>query len=126
MDPSLSLAFPELDPVLHPITGTQCEYRYLSSGKVPGQYPLVCKRAFANKLARLSQDTRDVKGTNTISFIPFEDTPRNETPTYSRIVSDIKPHKQEVERVRLTVGGDRITCSYDIITSVADLTTAKI
>ena len=67
-----------------------------------------------------------VKGTDTISFIPFKYVPRNKTPTYSRIVSDIKPHKQEVERVRLTVGGDRITCSYDIITPVADLTIAKI
>lgn len=126
VDPSLSLAFPELHAVLHPISGDQCEYRHLSSGKVPGQCPLVWKHVFANELGRLSQGTRDIKGTDIISFIPFRDFPRNKTPTYGRIVSDIKAHKQEVERVRLTVGGDRITCSYDISTPVADLTTVKI
>ena len=41
-------------------------------------------------------------------------------------MSDIKPHKPEVERVRLTIGGDHITCSYDTSTPVADLTTVKI
>ena len=33
---------------------------------------------------------------------------------------------QEVERVRLTVGGDRISCPYDISIPVADLITVKI
>ena len=93
VDPSLSLALPELHAVLHPISGVQCEYRHLSSGKVPGQCPLVWKRAFSNKLGRLSQGTRDVKGTSTISFIPFKDVPCNKTSAYGCTVSNIKPHK---------------------------------
>jgi hypothetical protein len=34
--------------------------------------------------------------------------------TYSKIVCDFKPHKKEKERVRLTVGGDRLDYSGDV------------
>jgi hypothetical protein len=37
-----------------------------------------------------------------------------------------KPHKKEKERVRLTVGGDRLDYSGDVATSTADITTFKI
>ena len=104
VEPSSSLTLSLLNAVTHPITGAQCEYRHLSPGKVPGQYPLIWKRAFTNELGRLSQVIRDIKGTNTIVFIPFKDVPIHKTPTYGCIVSDIKLHKQEVECIRLTVG----------------------
>jgi hypothetical protein len=41
-------------------------------------------------------------------------------------VCDYKPHKQEKERVRLTVGGDILDYSGDVATSTADITTFKI
>jgi hypothetical protein len=41
-------------------------------------------------------------------------------------VCDYKPHKKEKERVRLTVGGDRLNYSGDVATSTADITTFKI
>ena len=126
VDPSINLSLPLLNTVTHPITGAQYEYRHFSTGKVPGQCPLIWKRAFANELGRLSQGIRDIKGINTNVFLPFEDIPMHKTPTYSRIVSDIKPHKQEVERIQLTVGGDRIICHYDSSTPVANLTIVKI
>jgi hypothetical protein len=40
--------------------------------------------------------------------------------------SDYKPHKQEKERVRLTVCGDILDYSGDVATSTADITTFKI
>jgi hypothetical protein len=46
--------------------------------------------------------------------------------TYGNIVCDYKPHKQEKERVWLTVGGDRLDYSGDVTTSTADITTFKI
>jgi hypothetical protein len=41
-------------------------------------------------------------------------------------VCDYKPHKKEKEQVRLTVGGDKIHYSSDVVTSTADITTFKI
>jgi hypothetical protein len=46
--------------------------------------------------------------------------------TYDKIVCDYKPHKKEKERLRLTVGGDRLDYSGDVTTSTADITTFKI
>jgi hypothetical protein len=42
------------------------------------------------------------------------------------MVCDYKPHKIVKERVRLTVGGDRLDYSGDVATSTADITTFKI
>ena len=39
--PSISLSLPLLNAATHLITGTQCEYRHLFTGKVPSQCPLI-------------------------------------------------------------------------------------
>jgi hypothetical protein len=46
--------------------------------------------------------------------------------TYGSFVVDIKEHKEERERTRLTVGGDHIEYPGDKSTHTAGLTTAKI
>jgi hypothetical protein len=46
--------------------------------------------------------------------------------TYGSFVVDIKDHKEEKERKRLTVGGDKIEYPRDKSTRTAGLTTAKI
>jgi hypothetical protein len=46
--------------------------------------------------------------------------------THKHIVCDYKPHKKEKERVRLTVGGDKLDYSGYIATSMADITTFTI
>jgi hypothetical protein len=46
--------------------------------------------------------------------------------TYGKIVCNCKPHKEEKERVRLTVGGDRLDYSGDVATSTANITTFRI
>jgi hypothetical protein len=48
--------------------------------------------------------------------------PKDRNITYGKIVCDYKPHKQEKERVRLTVGGDILDYSGDVTTSTADIT----
>jgi hypothetical protein len=56
----------------------------------------------------------------------IENIPNDIQITYGKIVCDYKPHKQEKERVRLTVGGDRLDYAGDVATSEADITTFKI
>ena len=45
--------------------------------------------------------------------------------TYGRIVVAYKPHKADTNRSRLTVGGDRIVCIYDVSTPTSDLPNIK-
>jgi hypothetical protein len=45
--------------------------------------------------------------------------------TYGWFVVDIRPHKTETHRVRLTVGGNLIQYTGDVSTRSADLTTSK-
>jgi hypothetical protein len=52
--------------------------------------------------------------------------PNDRNITYGKIVCDYKPHKKEMGRVRLTVGGDILDYSGDVVTSTADITTFKI
>jgi hypothetical protein len=56
----------------------------------------------------------------------IEKIPKDRKITYGKIVCDYEPHKQEKERVRLTVGGDILDYSGDVATSTADITTFKI
>jgi hypothetical protein len=46
--------------------------------------------------------------------------------TYGSFVVDIKDHKEEKERTRLTVGGDQIEYPGDKSTRTAGLSTAKL
>jgi hypothetical protein len=57
---------------------------------------------------------------------PNPNVPKDRNITYGKIVCDYKPHKKEKERVRLTVGGDRLDYSGSVATSKADITTFKI
>jgi hypothetical protein len=83
-------------------------------------------RGFGNEVGRLFQGIRDIPGTDTCFFIKLTNIPKYRQITYGKIVCDYKPHKKEKERVRLTLGGDRIDYSGDLATSTADITTLKI
>ena len=68
----------------------------------------------ANENWRLAQGIRDIKGTDTIFFIPKYEIPKErlEEVIYARIVVDYKPHTLEKYRSRITAGRDRINCGY--------------
>jgi hypothetical protein len=83
-------------------------------------------RGFGNEYGRLFQGIRDIPGTDTCFFTTLKTIPKDRNITSGKIVCDYKPHKQEKERVRLTVGGDRLDYSGDVATSAADITTFKI
>jgi hypothetical protein len=98
---------------------------YSALMKVPRLQPL-WTRGFGNKCGRLFQGIRDIPGTDTCFFITLKNIPHDRKITYGKIVCDYKPHKQEKERARLTVGSDRLNYSGDVATSTADITTFKI
>jgi hypothetical protein len=109
--------------IIHPFTGKEMEYSALL--KDPRLQPL-WNRGFGNECGCLFQGIRDIPGTDTRFFIKLTNIPKDRKITYGKIVCDYKPHKKEKERVRLTVGGDRLDYSGDVATSAADITTFKI
>jgi hypothetical protein len=66
------------------------------------------KTGFGNELGRLCQRIRDIQGTKTCFFVEFSNIPKDRKIIYGKLVCDHKPNKAKKERVRLTVGGDRL------------------
>jgi hypothetical protein len=91
--------------VIHPVTGKEMEYSALM--KNPRLHPL-WTRGLGNECRRLFQGIRDILGPDICFFIDLKNIPNDRKITYGKIVCDYKPHKKEKERVRLTVGGDRL------------------
>ncbi len=96
-------------------TGQTLEYRHLTKMT---KYKAIWNTSFANELGRLAQGIRDIKGTDTIHFIPHTDMPADKTATYGCIVCTHRPQKEEQNRTQLTVGGNRIHYDGDIISSI--------
>jgi hypothetical protein len=113
----------QTNAILHPITGKEMEYMALM--KDPRLQPL-WKRGFGNECGGLFQGIRDIPGTDIFFLIKLTNIPTDRKITYGKIVCDYKPHKKEKERVRLTVGGDRLEYSGDAANSTVDIATFKI
>jgi hypothetical protein len=113
----------QANAVIHPVTGKEMEYSALM--KDPWIQPL-WTRGFGNECGRLFQGIRDITRANTWFFIELKNITNDIKITYGKIVCDYKPHKNEKERVRLTVVGDRLEYSGDVSTSSADITTFEI
>jgi hypothetical protein len=84
------------------------------------------KRGFGNEVGRLFQGIHYIPGTDTCFCVELTNISKGRKITNGKIVRDYKPHKKEKERLRLTVGGDRLYYSCDVATSTADITTFKI
>jgi hypothetical protein len=94
----------QANAVIQPVTGKAMEHSALM--KDPHLQPL-WTRGFGNECGRLFQGIRDIPGTDTCFFIKLTNIPKDIKITYSKFC-DYKPHNKEKERVRLTVGGDRL------------------
>jgi hypothetical protein len=107
----------------------QCSWQHLANPvalmKDPRLQPL-WTRGFGNECGRLFQGIRDIPGTYIFFFIKLTNISKDIKISYVKIVCDYKPHKKEKERVRLTVGGDRLDYSSDVATSTADIAIFKI
>lgn len=121
---SIPIVMDMANAVIDPDTGKTLGYRELMQGN---KTKVKWNRSSANEFGRLAQGVGGrIKGTNTIFFIRKDEVPSNKTVTYARFVCDIRPQKEEQERVRMTVGGDRIEYPHDVSTKTADIVTAKI
>ena len=81
------------------------------------------------ELGRLAQGDQDIPVTNTIKFMTHEEIkniPMDRTVTYARIVVDYRAHKDNPNRVCITVGGNLINYPGELTTHTADLTTTKV
>jgi hypothetical protein len=111
------ILLPEMaNAVIFPETGKSLKHQELITKL---RYKIKWMRSTANEINRLYN-------TNTIRFIRRSDIPKGQKVTYDSFVVDIKDHKEEKERTRLTVGGDQIEYPGDKSTRTAGLTMAKI
>jgi hypothetical protein len=111
------IILPEMaNAVICPDTGKSLKHHELITKL---RYKIKWMRSTANKINRLYN-------TNTIRFIQRSNIPKGRKVTYGSFVVDIKDHKEEKERTRLTIGGDQIEYPGDKSTQTAGLTTAKI
>ena len=94
-----------LSAVINDTMGNVLEYRHLIKSD---KYGKVWEHSFANKLGQLFQGIRNIPGTYTCSFIRKAQVPKHKRATYSRIVCNTRPQKEEIYRTQLTVGGNLI------------------
>jgi hypothetical protein len=110
------IIMPEMaNAVICPETGKSLKHQELITKL---RYKIKWMQSTANEINRLYN-------TNTIRFIRRSNIPKGHKVTYGSFVVDIKDHKEEKERTRLTVGGDKIEYPGDKSTRTAGLTTAK-
>jgi hypothetical protein len=108
---------PEMaNAVICPQTGKSLKHQELSTKL---RYKIKWIRYTANEINRLYN-------TNIIRFLCRSNITKGRKVTYGLFVVDIKDHKEEKERTRLTVGGDQIEYPGDKSTRTEGLTTAKI
>ena len=89
--------------------------------------PDVWNRALSNEWGRLAQgNIYGVTSTDTIQFISKSDLPKGATTTYASFVCDKRPLKPEPNRVRIVVGGDRLTYGDDAASPATDLLETKV
>jgi hypothetical protein len=111
------IILPEMaNAVICPETGKSLKHQELITKL---RYKIKWMRSTANEISRLYN-------TNTIRFICIPNIPKGRKVTYGSFVVDIKDHKEEKERTRLTVGGDQIEYPVDKSTRTSGLTAAKI
>ena len=88
---------------------------------------MVWSRSLDNELGRLTQGFRNqVKGTDTMEFIPKQNVPQDRKVTYSNFVCDYRPLKSEPFRVRMTVGGDKLEYPDETASPAASLIETKL
>jgi hypothetical protein len=105
---------PMMNAAFHPASGKEMQYKDIIQHPTLGpQY----KTGFGNERGRLCQGIRDIQCTNTCFFVELTNIPKD---------CDYKPNKTEKERVRITVGGNRLDYTSEVATSTADITTFKI
>jgi hypothetical protein len=86
--------------------------------------------AISKELHHLAQGKAGITtATNTIFFLAHNNIrhiPTNQVVTYARIVIDHRPQKEDPNRIRITVGGNLITYSFELTTRTTDMVSSKL
>ena len=91
------------------------------------QNPTVWDRSLSNEWGRLaSGNDFNVSNTDTIEFIAQTLVPQDRNVTYASFVCDYRPLKAEPYRVRIVVGGDRLSYENDAGSPAASLVETKL
>ena len=115
-----------MNAVLDDNTGELMEYRHLIRHPA---YKEIWTKSMGKEIGRLAQGLDGVvEGTDTLDFIAKHEIPpdRWKDVTYARIVCNYRPEKADPNRVRITVGGNKINYPGDCGTPTADLLTVKL
>ena len=84
-------------------------------------------QSLSNELGRLTQgNDAGVVAQDAMDFIHFQEVPKTSKVTYANFVCDYRPLKDEPWRVRLVVGGDKLTYDFDAGSPAASLLETKI
>jgi len=121
-------------PVLDTATGQQLEHRQLRRHPA---YKAVWDTSYANELGRLCQgigsdtttpNNKRIDGTDTFRPINYHDIPadRRSDITYTRVVCEVRPQKDDPNRTRITIGGNRICYPGDTGTKTGSLELVKL
>ena len=116
------IASNQRNAVVSPSTGDLEEHKSLIKGKDKETWLNSC----SNKLGRLTQGIRDVKGTNCISFIHHSEVPKDKKADYSRIACSVRPNKNETHRTRINLGANVLQCNGSTSPPMPDLNTLKL
>ena len=121
-------------PVLDAATGKMLEHCQLRQHP---DYKEVWDRSYSNELGRLCQGigvkeddptAKRVEGTDTFRPIQYNDIPheRRQDVTYTRVVCEVRPQKEDPNRTRITIGGNRICYPGDTGTKTGSLKVVKL
>ena len=109
--------------VIDPSTEKTQWYTQLICGPDKGTWTT----ALSNDIGRLEQGVGNrFKGKSTIFFVHRSEVPAGKRFTYGMIFVSISPNKAETHRVRITVGGDKLSYDGPTATQCANLITTKI
>ena len=116
-------------PVLDKMYGQSLQYRKLR--KHP-RFARIWNTSYTNELGRLCQGSRKgskgprqqrMEGTNTFNLIKFTEIPhdRRHVICHSMVVCEVKTHKEDPNRTRITVAGSQICYTRDVGTPTGSL-----
>jgi len=115
-------------PMVHPVTGeTISSYKKLMKDPVTAE---TWQTAFGKDFGGMCQgdNKTGTVGTDTMFVMTPQDVtnmPADRFATYSNIVVDFRPQKEDPHRIRIMVGGNLINHPGELTTRTADITTSK-
>jgi hypothetical protein len=114
-----------LNVVLNMTTGKLMEMRHLL---VNPKHKDLWGKSYTKELERLAQGVSGVTDTDTIIFIQRDKVPLKQIKdkTYGRVCVNYCPKKEDLNRTRLTVGGNCINYPGNCGTSTVDMVTVKL